>query len=943
MPERPVPDLGAVAVSDPAQLQRFLETVREIIQTREGRRGTPLQKGVTYEDLSDLGLITRLDSGRYSGVVQAVPGPAGPPGPPGSPAPAPTPDLTAPPAAVFTAVTAGFSVIFVEWVDPVYAAGGGHAHTEVWAAVYSGAGPLPTFANAELVSRSTAPLFAFPAGLGVQVHFWLVNRTKADVPQATPTGGTNGWYATTGKIGHSDLGPLIIEADNLASGAVTAAKLAAQAVELTKFADGIEPVHIVTAGPLPTSKITTAIIWTDGKLYRWTGSAYTKAVDAADITVGQLTAGQIAAGAIGTSQLAAGAVTAGKLLVTGAGAALNVDPQFTDAALDVTWPWYSTAGSYASTRVLDSTGPAGQYALEFVVDNGSSYASRRSALFPIAQGKRYRVSFWARRTSGAATSSYVRLHLCDSNGAALGSPSEFVVTAEAPWAGAFEAFSVPTEWTRFRGYLTVPGGYAALAFLEVWGSYLSGPCTVRFQDVRCEEYIGADLIVDGAISATKIAAGAIAVGSAAIADGAIRNALIENGAITTAKIADAAIVTAKIGDAQITNAKIASLDAGKITTGTLDAERIAAGSITASKIDARGLSILDAIGNVIVAAGSAVDWSKLGGSAPNLAGLGYTGDLNATRGAPAGTMVGSVAAESVESTSGAQAKADAAQNNAITTAAADATTKANNAQSTAISVAAADATAKADAAQNAAIAHANSGLAGKLNKAGADILTGPINLNAATAILVGTTNDGLYLGNTGIVGRKAGVTTFAVDQAGNAIFAGELQAATGSFTGSISINGATWSNTVSGFWTGMDGGLAKLRIGDASQYLKWTGTSLEIKLNRVELTANSPSTNSFPKNDGIVRTLGTVTVTASGGTPPYSYAWSMVSVEIDSAVFDADNSGSISPSGSSCAFLGRGDTDCGITVSAVCTVTDSNGLTATITRGVTGFFGNGPP
>lgn len=53
--------------------------------------------------------------------------------------------------------------------------------------------------------------------------------------------------------------------------------------------------------------------------------------------------------------------------------------------------------------------------------------------------------------------------------------------------------------------------------------------------------------------------------------------------------------------------------------------------LTADKIDTRGLTIKDPAGNVILAAGSSLDWSKLGGAASNLAGLGYTGALDATR------------------------------------------------------------------------------------------------------------------------------------------------------------------------------------------------------------------------------------------------------------------------------------------------------------------------
>ena len=163
------------------------------------------------------------------------------------------------------------------------------------------------------------------------------------------------------------------------------------------------------------------------------------------------------------------------------------------------------------------------------------------------------------------------------------------------------------------------------------------------------------------------------------------------------------------------------------------------GRIKSDYISTRGLSVTDAAGNVILAAGSAINMANFGNSFVNppsnianssisLGGLGYSGDLNAT---------------------------------------------AN----------------QSDATTNAAIS-------ARLAKSGADTLTGPISLNAATAILVGNTSDGLYLGNAGIVGRKAGATTFSVAADGTATFAGALSAATGSFAGSLSAASGTFAGTL---------------------------------------------------------------------------------------------------------------------------------------------------
>ena len=80
-----------------------------------------------------------------------------------------------------------------------------------------------------------------------------------------------------------------------------------------------------------------------------------------------------------------------------------------------------------------------------------------------------------------------------------------------------------------------------------------------------------------------------------------------------AYIANGTITNAKIGNAAIDDAKIANIDAGKITTGYLDAGRIEAGSITAQMIDSRGLSIKDANGNVILAAGTPLAVENISG------------------------------------------------------------------------------------------------------------------------------------------------------------------------------------------------------------------------------------------------------------------------------------------------------------------------------------------
>lgn len=175
------------------------------------------------------------------------------------------------------------------------------------------------------------------------------------------------------------------------------------------------------------------------------------------------------------------------------------------------------------------------------------------------------------------------------------------------------------------------------------------------------------------------------------------------------------------------------------------------GTVSAEKIDSRGLSIKDSAGNDILSAGSAIDWSKLGGASSNLSGLGYTGALDATKGAPAGTNVGSTPATTVES-------------------------NAANALATANS--------------------ATTALANKLNKAG-DTITGRVTMAVADGLFAGTDLDnGVYMGNGGLLAKQGGAVKFALGIDGAATFAGSLSAAGGTFAGTLTADAVNAVNTI---------------------------------------------------------------------------------------------------------------------------------------------------
>jgi hypothetical protein len=103
-------------------------------------------------------------------------------------------------------------------------------------------------------------------------------------------------------------------------GSITTAKLAANAIDVSKYAAGQRPLQIV-AGPgnpaLPSATYPSGSVilnLTDSKVYRTSdGLNWTKALDGADIVANSIVAGSFAAGAITANDIQTAAITATKL------------------------------------------------------------------------------------------------------------------------------------------------------------------------------------------------------------------------------------------------------------------------------------------------------------------------------------------------------------------------------------------------------------------------------------------------------------------------------------------------------------------------------------------------------------------------------------------------------------------------------------------------------
>jgi hypothetical protein len=570
------PQVAAIPTpaEDVSSLYKAVRAIKSVLDTMTGTSGSVLDKSLTARDLINEGAFTYIPSQGIVGGATTVNVTGGSTGGGGEEYVDPRPVLDVPPTPTNLVAVGAFKTIILTWDLFNYR---NHAYTEIWR------GTVDNLSLAVLINTEEATIYTDASGtFGVTYYYWV--RAVTDQGVAGAFNASAGTPAGLGQIGTADLGPLIVEAGNLASGAVTASKIATGALDATKFASSIEPVTIVIGSVVPLVKSTNTIYLTGtGKLYRWDGAAYVLSVSATDI-VGQLVAGQISAGAIGATQIAANAISTRNLLVTNQGASLFPDPTFEDQA-----SWGVTYGGTLTEFKTVTDAPAGRY-VAFAPNAGIGYSvawfpGGGVRCIPIDRAKQYRLTFWYRAPGAPSGSNfYATVQERDSTGALIGGNGghNFYLHNIA---------SVPATWTKIEALVgagtatpfSATTRFVSPSFLFNWES---GGGEVQIADVRFAERVDATLIVDGSIIASKIAANAIAVGTAAIQNGAIVNAMIGNLAVDTAKIADGAITTAKIGSLQVTNANIANatIDSTKILDATISTAKIGDGQITNAKI-----------------------------------------------------------------------------------------------------------------------------------------------------------------------------------------------------------------------------------------------------------------------------------------------------------------------------------------------------------------------
>lgn len=218
-----------------------------------------------------------------------------------------------PPAATALTAFAAFKTITLIWTLENYI---NHAYVEIYRSLTNDR------TTSALIGKSTANFYSDSSAVtGSTYYYWVRAVNIEGASGAYSTADNAGVSATLLKIGNTDLGNLVVEAAQLADGSVTANKIGSNSISTANFAAGIEPISVVSSLPNPSgyTGVKTVFLTTDGKLYRYSGGAWTAGVSSADVSgtfssgqIPNLDASKITTGTFSAARLAASSIDSTK-------------------------------------------------------------------------------------------------------------------------------------------------------------------------------------------------------------------------------------------------------------------------------------------------------------------------------------------------------------------------------------------------------------------------------------------------------------------------------------------------------------------------------------------------------------------------------------------------------------------------------------------------------
>jgi len=174
-----VPAIKNVPSRVDPELRSTLDSIKEALEVRLGRRGDPRDRAVTIRELIDSGLAKELKDNPFNPNSGTTSTGIAPPGDgPG--------DLTTPPAPTGLSASGVFTAVILDWNIATY---GNHAYTEIWRSETNEIG------GAVLRSTTNAFVYTDEVGYGSTYYYWVRFVTTSDVPG--PFNATEGVKAET--------------------------------------------------------------------------------------------------------------------------------------------------------------------------------------------------------------------------------------------------------------------------------------------------------------------------------------------------------------------------------------------------------------------------------------------------------------------------------------------------------------------------------------------------------------------------------------------------------------------------------------------------------------------------------------------------------------------------------------------------------------------------
>ena len=483
-------------------------------------------------------------------------------------------DTTAPSAPTGGAATGGVQTITAEWDNPSDI---DFKHTEVFVNTSDSipASPTAVVDGEEYIVTGLS---------GAQTRYFWLKAVDFSGNKSAATASFNGTSVEVSAtdiaddaVGSDQIADDAVGSDQIADDAVGSDQISDGAVDITAFASGIQPVQVVSTLPSTASQGDMAFLTTDNNLYRYNGSAWTKAITLAEVgDSGALAAlenidlsyvtdaGALAAlSTVGSSQIDDDAITNAKI------------------AVDAITSDVIAAGAITETTIADDAITTAKIAAGAIT--AGEIAAGTITATEIA--------------AGAVTATEIATDTITANEIATGA-----ISADEIAAGAITTAAIAA------GAVTADG----IAANTVTAAQIAAD-TISSNEIAAGA-VTANEIAAGAVTATEIAANTITAGQ--IAAGAISTDELAANAVTAAKISAGTITFDKLLGGVIENTTDTLATAVSIAPGdgvvTIDSVTLAAPDDTT--LGHKPLVIVKMEWNII---GSS-NWDDDGGDLPEV-------------------------------------------------------------------------------------------------------------------------------------------------------------------------------------------------------------------------------------------------------------------------------------------------------------------------------------